>query len=101
MREEPKASTAEDVAPSADVDVPASAAGVDESAGVELPGTGDSEDSDIFFIKRSRSSVIDDRGATSGAAPSTAPSTEPSPPVAARKRSRIGRLVRTHYARAG
>ena len=101
IRDEPGASAADEGAPSADASAPTGATDVGESAGAELPGTGDSEDSDPLRIKRSRSSGVDDRGATSGAVPSTAPSTEPSPPVAARKRSRIGRLVRTHYARAG
>ena len=48
IRDEPGASGADEGAPSADASAPAGATGVDESAGVELPGTGDSEDSDPF-----------------------------------------------------
>ena len=53
IRDEPDASAVDDVALSVDVSVPAGATGADESAGVELPGTGDSEDSDPLRIKRS------------------------------------------------
>ena len=101
IRDESGASAADDVAPSADVSVPAGATGVDEFAGVELPGTGESEDSDPYCIKRSRSSGVDGHDATSGTVPPTVPSTEPSPPVVARKNPRLGRLVRTFYERAG
>src|SRR3954465_6134855 len=100
IHDEPDASAADHAAPSADISVPAGATGVDESAGVELPGTGDSEDSDPLRIKRSRSSGIDGHDVTSGTVPPTVPCTEPSPPVVARKKPRHGRLVRTHYARA-
>ena len=101
IHDEPDASAADDVTPIGDVSVPVGATGADESAGVELPGTGDSEDSDPLRIKRSQSSGVDDRDATSGAVPPDVPSAEPSPPVVARKKPRLGRMVRTHYERTG
>ena len=101
IHDEPDASAADDAAPSADVSVPVGATGADESAGAELPETGDSEDSDLLRIKRSRSSGVDGRDATSGVVPPAVPSTEPSSPVVARKKPRLGRLVRTRHTRGG
>ena len=98
---EPVASAVEDAALRVDASVLAGATGADESTGAGLPKTGDSEDSDPFRVKRSRSSGVEDLDTTSGAVPPSAPSPEPSPPVAAHKRSRLGRLVRTRYARGG
>src|SRR3954467_9893788 len=54
IREEPDASAAEDAAPSVDANALAGATGADESMGAALPGTGDSEDSNPFRVKRSR-----------------------------------------------
>ena len=87
-------------APSADVGEPAGAPGVGESAGAKLLGTGDSKDSDPLRIKRSRSSGVDGRDATSGTVPPTVPSAEPSPSAAAPKKRRLGRLLRTFSEQA-
>ena len=96
IRDEPGSSGADEAAPSADASAPAGATGVDESAGVELPGTGDSEDSSPSLrIKRSRSSGVDGRDATSGTVSLTVPPTELSSSAAAPKRRRLGRLVCT------
>ena len=101
IREEPDASAADDAAPSVDANVLADATGADDSMGAELPETGDSEDSNPFRVKRSRSSCAEDLDMTSDAVPPSAPSTEPSPPVASPKRSRLGRLVRVRTKRGG
>ena len=63
-------------------------------AGARLPETGDSEDSNPFRVKRSRPLGAEDLDASSDAVPPAAPSTEPSPPAAAPKRSRLGRMTR-------
>lgn len=101
IREEPDASAADDAAPSVDASVLLGATGADVSMGAELPEIGDSEDSDPFLVKRARPSGAEDLDAASGAVPPSAPSAEPSSPVAACKRPRLGRLVRTRYARGG
>ena len=101
IREEPDASGADDSAPSVGASVLTGATGDDESMGVELPRTGDSEELSPFRVKRSRPSGAEDLDATSGVVPLSAPSTEPSPPVVVCKRPRFGRLLRTRYARGG
>ena len=54
IQEELDAFAAVDAAPSVDASVLAGATGADESAGAELPETGDSEESAPFRVKRSR-----------------------------------------------
>ena len=75
--------------------MPAGSTGVSECTGAELPGTGDSEDSDPLRIKRSRSSGFDGRDATSGTVLPAVPPAEPFPSAAAPKRRILGRLVCT------
>ena len=102
IRDEPGASAADEGAPSADASEPAGATGVGESAGANLPGTGDSVDSDPLRIKRSRSSGVNGRDATSGSGTvsPTVPPVEPSPSAAAPKSLRLGRLVHTFSEKA-
>ena len=101
IHEEPDASAADDDAPSVDTSVLAGAAGADESAGVELPGTGDSEESWPLRVKRSRPSGAENIDATNGVVPISVPSAEPSPSAAEFKRPRFGRLLRVGSMRGG
>src|SRR4051812_23153161 len=101
IHEEPDASAADDDALSVDANMLAGATGGDESMGAELPETGDSEESNPFRVKRLRPSGAEDLDASSDVVLPSAPSTEPSPPVAAHKRSKLGRFMRTRYARGG
>ena len=101
FRDEPDASAADDVAPSAGASVLAGATGADESTGVELPRTGDSEELSPFRVKRSRPSGAEDLDATSGVVPLSVPSAELSPSVAECKRPRFGRLLRARSACGG
>ena len=102
IRDETGTVTADEDAPSADAGKPAGAPGVGESAGAELPGAGDSEDSNTLRIQRSRSSGADGRYAASGSGtvPPTVPPAEPSPSAAAPKKCRLGRLMRTFSEQA-
>src|SRR3954464_6789282 len=86
--EEPGASAADYVAPTADV-------------GAVLLETGDSEDSIPFRVKRSRPLGAEDLRASSDAVPPAAPSVEPSPSAPPPKRVRLGRLFRSRTARGG
>ena len=99
--EEPDASAADDAAPSAGVSVLVGATGADESTGVELPGTGDSEESAPFRVKRSRPSGAEGLDTTNGAILMSVPSAEPSPSAAEFKRPRFGRLLRVGSVRGG
>ena len=85
------------------VDGGALGADVGESAGVELPTAGDSEDSDPLRIKRTRSSSDNEHDAASGGGdfPPPAPSAVPRPSAAAPKRRRFGKFLRAHAAPAG
>src|ERR1041384_4720400 len=87
IRDELGTVAADEGAPSADASEPAGAPCVDESAGAELSGAEDSEDSFPLRVKRSRSSGVDGRDASSacGTVPPTAPPAEPSPSAAAPK----------------
>ena len=94
IRDEPNAGT---------VDGGASGADADESAGVELPTAGDSEDSNPLQNKRNRSSSANEHDAASrgGDLPPPAPSSMPCPSAAAPKRRRFGKLLCAHAAPAG
>ena len=63
-------------------------------AEAELPGTGDSEDSNPFRVKRSRPLSAEDLDVSSYAVPPATPSSEPSPSASVAKRTRFGRLTR-------
>ena len=81
MREEPKVSGADGAAPGVVV-------------GVELPETGDSEDSSPFRVKRSCPVNTESPDVLDDAAPPAGPSSEPTPSAAAPKKPRLGRLSR-------
>src|SRR4051794_16360151 len=70
-------------------------------AGTVHVRSGDSEDSSPFRVKRSRPLSVEDHDALGDAAAPVAPSSEPSPPSAAPKRNRLGRLWRARPAQSG
>src|SRR3954469_15871593 len=89
IHDEPDAAAVDGGAPGADAG---------ESAGAELPTSGDSEDSNPLRIKHTRSSGADGHDATSGSGdlPPAAPSVVPHPSAAAPKRRRFGKLLHAH-----
>ena len=86
--EEPGASVADDAARAV-------------GAGTVQVESGDSEDSSPFRVKRSRTLGLEDHDALGEAAMPVAPSTQPSPPPAALKRNRLGKLWRARPAQSG
>ena len=81
----------------------ASGADAGESAGVELPTVGDSEDSNPLRIKRNRSSSANEHDAAGGGGdfPSPVPSVVSCPSATAPKRRKFGKLLRTRAAPVG
>ena len=84
MREEPEVSGADGAAP-------------DVVVGVEVPETGDSEDSSPFRVKRSRPVNTESPDVLDDAAPPAGPTSEPPPSTAAPKKPKLGRLSRRRF----